>query len=507
MKHIKLIIATLTLTFFTSCTDWLTVQPEGKVVSSDYWKLESDVDAVVATCYRAMIETDVIEKMIVYGEMRSDNLIAGYSIEDNLKKIFEANVLPSNPYTKWSEFYEIINYCNVVIHFAPQVIDPNFTQSELNARMSEVMALRALTYFYLVRSFGEVPFITDPSIADSQDFMFSKSSENVILDYLESDLLKAEGWAMTGYGSPETNKGKITKNAIRALLADIYLWRQKYDQCITYCNKIIDDPTLKLIKADDQPFYNIFGQKNSSESIFELQFSPTNYTYNNAINNLYGTLDSYGQFIVPEFLTVNNEVFDNSKEITDVRRNDNITSKSMNNVCYVFKYPGLIQEKSINGTSNVYTYRRPQVSPANWIIYRLTDVLLMKAEALVQKNEFDKAIQMVNTTYMRSNPTLSDTLSLSNYNEKKQMEELVLLERQRELMFEGKRWFDLLRMARRDGDTKRLIKFVIRKFATNQNVLSSKMQVMDALYFPINEDELNANPNLKQNPYYESKFK
>ena len=108
---------------------------------------------------------------------------------------------------------------------------------------------------------------------------------------------------------------------------------------------------------------------------------------------------------------------------------------------------------------------------------------------------------------MRSNPTLTDTLAIENYNDKDKMEKLVLVERQRELMFEGKRWFDLMRMARRDGKTNRLVETIIRKITENQSVVSSKMKVMDALYFPIHENELDANPNLKQNPYYESKFK
>jgi hypothetical protein len=173
----------------------------------------------------------------------------------------------------------------------------------------------------------------------------------------------------------------------------------------------------------------------------------------------------------------------------------------------IFKYAGLIRNERSDGVTSDYVYRIAQSSPANWIVYRLTDVMLMKAEALVQKDLYYPALKIVNTTYMRSNPTLTDTLSLTEYNDREKMEKLVLLERQRELMFEGKRWFDLMRMARRDGNTNRLIEIVTRKLTENQSVVSSKLKVMDALYFPIHEDELKANSKLKQNPYYESKFK
>ena len=70
-------------------------------------------------------------------------------------------------------------------------------------------------------------------------------------------------------------------------------------------------------------------------------------------------------------------------------------------------------------------------------------------------------------------------------------------------MFEGKRWFDLLRMARRDGKTDRLIRLVTRK-TENSSVLSSKLKDMNALYWPVSEWELKANPKLKQNPFYEN---
>ncbi len=511
MKRIKYLILTAVIALFGSCTGWLTIEPDGKVVSTDYWQLESDVEAVIATIYRAMIEDPVIERMIIYGELRSDNVTEGYGMSDNLRKILGANILSTNPYTNWSSFYRVINFSNIVLAKAPEAyeVDPNFSQAQLNAKMAEALTLRALAYFYLVRTFGEVPFVTDASITDTQDYNQPKVSEDVILDYLEKDLVQAEQWALTRYGRVDSNKGRITKNAVRALLADIYLWRNKYDECIAAADRILEDPLLEMIEDEDEDaYYQIFGRKNSTESIFELQFSAVNQTYNSSINYLYGNFDDpAGVLIVPEIITEQDDIFVNGDKLTDVRRKDFINAKSENNVYNVFKYAGLMRLESTDGKSNTYMYRSVYSSPANWIIYRMTDVMLMKAEALVQKNQLAQAITIVNKTYLRSNPTVSDTLSLSEFGDKEKMEELVLLERQRELMFEGKRWFDLMRMARRDGRPDRLVETVIRKLTQDQSLVKSKMKVMDALYFPINEDELKANPKLKQNPYYESKFK
>jgi hypothetical protein len=83
------------------------------------------------------------------------------------------------------------------------------------------------------------------------------------------------------------------------------------------------------------------------------------------------------------------------------------------------------------------------------------------------------------------------------------MEELVLKERRREFLFEGKRWFDLVRMARRDGNTERLSQMVLLKYTENVSAVRIKLADMDAIYFPIAKDERKINPLLKQNPAYE----
>lgn len=349
----------------------------------------------------------------------------------------------------------------------------------------------------------------EPSLSDQQDYNIPQSSEKAVLDQLEADLLKAEGWAMSSYGRKEYNKGRVTKAVVRALLADIYLWRNNYEQCITYCDKIIQDPVLELIKADDQPFSKIFGLKNSTESIFELQYTLSSNTFNSTIFSFYGSDNNpRGNFTVPLFIANDNTVFVNTPEITDVRRKDYIKAKDASGFYPIFKYTGKSRFENSIGNSEYY-YRSSQTDSPNWIFYRLTDIMLMKAEALVQLSRTNtedqrKALDIVNTVYLRSNPTIIDSLSISNYQTKKELEELVMVERQRELMFEGKRWFDLMRMARRDGKTDRLIKLVIRKSEENSSVLSSKLKDMNALYWPISESELKANPRLKQNPFYET---
>ena len=146
--------------------------------------------------------------------------------------------------------------------------------------------------------------------------------------------------------------------------------------------------------------------------------------------------------------------------------------------------------------------------------------MLMKAEALTQlmsngtnfteqdEKYYQQAFSLVNAVNKRSlcQPTTSmkDTLDASKFRSKEQIESLVMLERQRELMFEGKRWYDLVRRSMRDGETSFLSRQVLQKFSNNTSAIQDKFRKLDAIFWPYNVDELKVNKNLKQNPAFGS---
>ena len=84
------------------------------------------------------------------------------------------------------------------------------------------------------------------------------------------------------------------------------------------------------------------------------------------------------------------------------------------------------------------------------------------------------------------------------------MENLVLQERQRELMFEGKRWFDLVRFSQRTGNTSTLKTAALAKATSGEGLISNHLTKMDAIYWPYNLDEMKVNLNLVQNPAFGS---
>ena len=529
MKNIlNILVVFFFLLLGSACSDYLEVKPENQLVQADFWKKESDVEAVVRACYRSMEEQDFMWRVIVWGELRSDNVITNSSSGNDEQLINDVNILSTNGNCNWQSFYAVINYCNTVLKYAPDVMksDPNFRTADLQAKEAEVLAIRSLCYFYLVRTFRDIPLVTDATVSDKQNLLVAQSLPDDVLKKITEDLLQAESWALDVYPTSSETKGRMTKDAIRAILADVYLWRNDFENCITYCDKLINATTVELspngtmvevekykfikVDASSQIFSSGIGigntsnsgVGNSSESIFELQFSTS--VQNGAVSSLYGNSNSIGS------LKANKAYADPVSVLvfpkTDMRKADFIVSQKTGDGLYkIFKYLGI---HTTFGTNDSYSYN----TVSNWIFYRLTDIMLMKAEALTQKGaetDLRQALKLVNTTYMRSNTssnvgsTTADTLAFNNYNTVPAMENLVLLERQRELMFEGKRWFDLVRNSERKKNTDDLVGHVLNKYTSNVSTITTKLSIMNALYLPIYENELNVNPLLKQNPYYQ----
>lgn len=506
----KISASVVTLFVAISCTEWLDIQPESEIVLEDFWQNESQVNQVLAACYRSLTEGDVISRMLVWGELRSDNVTFGYDVPDDMQKILNVDISPKNDYNHWGSFYAVINVCNNFLYNAPGVVDadPNFTESKLHALETEVLTIRALAYFYLVRTFKKVPWIENPSIDDTQDYAVADTTSEFILGNIVTDLNTALLFARDKFENDEYNKGRITKNAVRALLADIYLWQDEYEKCVQACDDILTDTEQNLLLVDgNRVIPEVFYKGNSSESIFELQFDDITQ-FNWVLRDYYGFAGNYaGYWSFPGVLVTgvaspfNFQAPSRIESKEDLREKDFIRPEIGGDRYFVFKYAGALREENPATGYSSYIYRS---TTANWIIYRLPDIMLMKAEALIQLERNSEALELINTTYLRSNPELADgSLKIEDYNSKLEMEKLLLRERQRELMFEGKRWFDLMRLARRADSPAPLLNYVLKKYTGTATVQATKMSVMDALYLPIHSDELKANSALEQNPFYE----
>ena len=494
------------------CVDWLSITPESELILEEFWQTESQALSELGACYKAFTYDEVSFRLIYWTEVRSDNTVPFDTNDREIYDLSEGDITSHNGITSWTGLYRVINYCNIFLHFSGQAqqIDQNFSEAKLYSMQAEARSMRALAYFYLVRVFKDVPYITEPSLSDSQDYAVKKAPGDSIIGVIIDDLEYSLRFAPSAHSSVADTKGRITKNAIRAILADVYLWNEQYEDAVRYCDEIIDSKDYTLLDGENVQ-YSAFYAGNSVESIFELQFgeAENDMQFNNAVHNLYGANDDYLAVLqgAPNLAVGSTDSpFESNygdEQEEDLRYKDFMWNDENSDMHVIFKYSGIIRTENNNTSS--YTFRR---NSANWIVYRYSDILLMKAEALIQLNrsttDLQDAMKLINTTYLRSNPQVgSDSLQLSSFSDIPTLEELLLRERQREFLFEGKRWFDLLRAARRADDPKILIGKVSAKYSGNGNLLFLKATNMNALYLPIYYRDIEANSNLEQNEYYQ----
>ena len=106
----------LLMTALCSCSDFLSIEPQNEIVLENYWTEEADVNSVLNSCYAQLESADCVNRMLVWGELRSDNMTNGSGTAYNLQQILKENILETNGYTNWQSFYNVINRCNTVIY-------------------------------------------------------------------------------------------------------------------------------------------------------------------------------------------------------------------------------------------------------------------------------------------------------------------------------------------------------------------------------------------------------
>lgn len=571
------------LTLGTSCDDFLTITPTSSIVEEEFWEDKNDLDNVVSACYARLIKDDFMKKMMQWGELRSDNFekATGES-STNITNLMNANLLSTNSMFSWTTIYNEINYCNKVLAHGPEILakDESFSEGDWLPIRAEMITLRAFCHFLLVRTFGEIPYVTQDYNNDSQDLLLPQSSQIAVLDSIVNDLESIKGTAMSSYGNDVDNKGKVTRKTVYTLLADVYLWRaslkdgdpsiggttaaEDYQKCADCCDWVISEMTsdyrkslnesggslnadesisledvfIQIVKTSGSSGYidrgsstydALFGNGNSRESIFELQIDGTHntntlfpdYFYDVkelkatrlvCANNLLSGADANPNTEIPNFMFTK----------TDYRRWETVLNSGESQSDYpLAKYSCRLntqwngvswmsgmKDNTATDFSAEMTILNPNTS--NWIVYRLSDVVLMKAEALTMLSSDEanlrEAFSLVRTVFKRSNPyayinrpAATDSLNFESFNSQASLENLVMAERQREFVGEGKRWFDLVRYAQRHGGTSDMLKMLTRKYGDNKKAIEAKLASLKSLFSPIYNNELKNNSLLHQN--------
>ena len=566
---------------FSSCNDFLTIYPTDKIVGEDFWKTKGDVDQMIDGCYKSMIAEGVQTRAIIWGAYRSDELVKRDDYNNTTFDNIDAlNLLPTMGYCSWADFYKVINNCNIVLNHAAEVVelDPEFTQGDYEVTRAQMLALRSLCYFYLVRAFRDVPLNEIAYEEDSKVTAIAQSAPAVVLQKCLDDLTEARKYIMKSgnYGRGDwRNWGYITLDAVDAIMADIYMWRgsmthdaNDYKEAIACVDRVVaaKDAYYKLYNTElvgtgDDNQYHLYNgamaqleifhtnNGNSRESILEWQYNGRNNSNTSLENHYYRSSNTaqYGWLMASKIF--------NSDEATANKQSGQKVFHSKNdyrywNFVYDANNPeaeqlsvrkmvygeGSEMALSVKNTTGLTksTSRNYDDFRQNWVVYRLTDLMLLKAEALVAMVSDDASqlsaadslklteafnlVQVVNKRSMEK--TAKDTLQVTDYPTKSDMELLVLAERERELCFEGKRWWDLMRYCYRgmtgvdinktlaDGAgapalRKTMADFIIRKYKAGEgDAVSYKMETEPYLYWPIQESEMKVNNLLKQNPVW-----
>ena len=531
-KYSIILFSIITLSLLSSCSDWLNLKPEDGVIKEEFWKTKEQVNSSVIGCYSSLLNGPV-EKMFLWGELRADMVDNGISPINIYTEVIDGEISASNSVVNWASIYTTINNCNTLLKFAPtvQAIDGTFSDKLLKQYEAEALTLRAMMYFQLVRSFKDVPLVLEASVSDNQKFSIPKTDGSVILDTLVHDLKIAAANAPIAYSTNAENKNRITSWTAKTLLADIYLWQEKYAECNALCNEVIGSGKFNLIPIERKKEYimnggtildsvyianetdadNMFVQSyvngKSIESIFEIPFTnlKTNPFYimlGPDINRLKPKLDVIDGQIFPGAL------YSGYSEASDIRG-----SGCSYRVGVVWKYVGT----SRTGAVRDYTqYTTP------WIVYKYSDILLMNAEALNQLGQmtsgtdaqdyYAKSVENMNLVRTARNAvnTYDYKFTVGNI-DGKTLEQDILDERAREFSYEGKRWYDVLRYAKRGNYEANNIQYLLTlaiNSASPQKQENLKTNYKDSRfghgshYWPIYISELEANKQLIQNGFY-----
>lgn len=579
-KLYKIMCVGCSAILLTGCIDTI-ILPDDKTVDEDFWQTKEDVSSMVNGAYAAMTSADVLTRLIVWGDFRTDEVNVASSIEASngtiqaLNEIAAVNMQTTNTYGDWAAFYNVINRCNIVLDRAAEVlqIDPNYTEGDYQVDRSQMLALRALCYFYLVRNYRDVPFITKSYMNSSQNMEVGQSAPLDVLSQCIADLEEAANNALAArsYTTSDWRRvGWMTDDAINALLADIYLWRASvthsqadYQQCVVYCDKVIASKKSQHVRgrnevvekeyplADANQMYNeLFVEQNAEESIFELQLRSNlpvvnyYYKYRSASGNsgvgflratpiFGGTASTYNNTTTS---MSNSTLFAD----TDLRYYAACYLPSTGEEAYDIRK--IISETSVNNKTAVKSREAYNYGglDRNYNIYRLTDVMLMKAEALVQQVDTTleadaqqaqlqvpfTLVQAVNTRSLYQE-NQSDSMKWATFKNlsREKIEELVMQERMREFCFEGRRWYDLMRYNYRHitgvnysktmmeqmeaggalpANSTDMLDLMTRCRGTEASGVKAKMANEAYLYMPVPNRDIIVCPLLKQNPAYKN---
>ncbi|UNY99167.1 RagB/SusD family nutrient uptake outer membrane protein [Zhouia spongiae] len=469
-KYIKIIlIATVVFSISTSCSsDFLEIDPEQNVAAENAVTDINTLQTAINGVYSKLQSADYYGRtMYVIPELMADNLFlssrnTGRYIDYDSFIVSEEDTFADNT---WNILYEVIVNANRAIAGGEKLEAISTGQQEqIDQLVGEGYALRALAYFDLIRLFAQ-PYNFTPDA--------SHTGVPIVNTVNEDEVSPARNTVQEVYSqinldlNSAINKMKITKkdgrfskNAAKALAARAFLYQEDFVNAIKYSTEVIDSGDFSLVTND--AYNSIWEDKFNPESIFEIVNTIADNEGSNSLGHYFDP-DGYADALVTDDLF--NLYAPGDKRLSVIV--EGAKSGAEESALFVGKFP--------KGTSHDDNIR----------ILRLAELYLIRAEAYAKTNKIAEAQTDINTISSRgdiNSAPISDTGEA--------LTDRILLERRKELAFEGHRLFDL----NRNKKDVRIIQ--------SENIINASYP-NDKFILPIPLNELNANPNIEpQNPGY-----
>ncbi|MDO6810506.1 RagB/SusD family nutrient uptake outer membrane protein [Zobellia galactanivorans] len=460
-KYLYILIVVMTLVV-TSCEKELIQNPNTSKVADNFYTNETELEEAVNAVFATLQLTGVYNTaMPAVGELPGEDAYDETPANDGgvYGMLDDFNVIPQSELIAdvWEDSYQGIQRANIVIN---RIQDIEFAEEATkDARKGEMLFIRAMLYFNLVRTFGDVPLVID-EVANPQDY-FGQTRTPVSEVYLQiiSDLDEAVGLLPV---RNDDNKGRVVKTAAQTLLGKVYLTLKDYAKAKSYLDAVVESKSHKLIAADQ-----VFSLENelNDELIFVVQYA-SGLSSNTEGSDAYRMFNPTGRVeenmtgtkghgvLKPDFYALYTEA--------DARKD--VYVKTLES--------GLAFNNKIAVPTTVVAD-----SNSDWVVLRYADVLLMLAEIENELGNGAEAIDYLDEVRNRAN--LGDYTGATD---KESVFGEIDLQRRLELVWEGHRWFDLLRQGR----------------------AKSVLGITDdsKLLLPLPASQIAADPALIQNPGY-----
>lgn len=493
----KIYILMLAVLALASCgDDFLDKEPKNTVDPETSVTDEVAV-AMAKACYRTLQSSNMYNQRIWTLDIVAGNSEVGAGGgTDGLETIQASNFITQSDngmaLYMWRSPWVGIGQCNILIH---ALEGTDLERGGLKERsLGEAYFLRAHYYFILARLYGGMPLRLEPfNPGESTDI--ARTTLDETYEQIISDCRKAIDILPTKAEYDADDVGCACKDAALTMLADIYLTlapnhQEYYQQVVSLCDQV----TALGYDLSNCTYEGNFDAtvNNGPESIFEVQFSGnTEYDFwgNNPQSSWLSTFmgPRNSDFVAGSYgWNQPTQEFVNQYEDGDKRKDLTILYEGCPD------FDGKEYRSSYSNTGyNVRKFLVPKsispeynTSPANFVVYRYADVLLMKAEALNEQGQTAQAAAPLNIVRARAGLP-----AVSNLNQDA-MREKIIHERRIELAFEGHRWFDLIRL--QNGDyAVNFLRSIGKSHATKERLL-----------FPIPQTEMDANNLMTQNPGY-----